>query len=115
MMKTNLLLLFSVAALFAAIAPANAFLAYVSNEKGNSITIIDTDKLEAVKTIKVGRRPRGVELTKDGSELFICAGDDDSIQVLNTKTLQITGKLPSGPDPELMALSPDGKTIYVSN
>jgi PQQ-dependent catabolism-associated beta-propeller protein len=95
--------------------PANAYLAYVSNEKGNSITIIDTETLQAIKTVKVGRRPRGVELTKDGSELFICAGDDDSIQVLDTKTLQITGKLPSGPDPELMALSPDGNTVYVSN
>ena len=71
--------------------------------------------MQAIKTVKVGRRPRGVELTKDGSELFICAGDDDSIQVLDTKTLQITGKLPSGPDPELMALSPDGNTVYVSN
>ncbi|MBI1869019.1 MAG: hypothetical protein HYS06_12130, partial [Methylocystis sp.] len=60
--------------------PAHAYLAYVSNEKGNTITIIDTDKLEAVKTVKVGRRPRGIELTKDGSELFICAGDDDTIQ-----------------------------------
>ncbi len=102
-------------AAFLAASPAHAYLAYVSNEKGNSITIIDTDKLEAVKTIKVGRRPRGVELTKDGSELFICAGDDDAIQVLDTRTLAITGKLPSGPDPELMALSPDGKTVYVSN
>ncbi len=98
-----------------ATSPAHAFLAYVSNEKGNSVTIIDTEKLEAVKTVKVGRRPRGIALTKDGSELFICAGDDDAIQVLDTKTLQITGKLPSGPDPELLALSPDGKTIYVSN
>jgi len=100
---------------FCTISPAHAFLAYVSNEKGNSVTVIDTEKLEAVKTVKVGRRPRGIALTKDGSELFICAGDDDAIQVLDTKTLQITGKLPSGPDPELLALSPDGKTIYVSN
>ncbi len=96
-------------------APAKAYLAYVSNEKGNSITVIDTDKLEAVKTVKVGRRPRGIELTKDGSELFICAGDDDTIEVLDTRKLEITGSLPSGPDPELMTLSPDGKIVYVSN
>lgn len=96
-------------------SPADAYIAYVSNEKGNSITIIDTDKLEAIKTVKVGRRPRGIELTKDGAELFICAGDDDTIQVLDTKTLQITGSLPSGPDPELLTLSPDGKIVYVSN
>ncbi len=96
-------------------SPACAYTAYISNEKGNSITVIDTDKLEAVATVKVGRRPRGIELNKEGTELYICAGDDDAIQVLDTKTLKLTGKLPSGPDPELLALSPDGKTIYVSN
>ena len=90
----------------ASATPAYAYTAYVSNEKGNSITVIDTDKLEATATVKVGRRPRGIELNKDGSELYICAGDDDTIQVLDTKTLKITGKLPSGPDPELLALSP---------
>jgi nicotinic acid phosphoribosyltransferase len=31
---------------FAMTSPAFAFTAYVSNEKGNSISIIDTDKLE---------------------------------------------------------------------
>ncbi|MBM3626136.1 MAG: hypothetical protein FJX16_12630, partial [Alphaproteobacteria bacterium] len=29
------------------LTPAHAYKAYVSNEKGNSITVIDTDKLEA--------------------------------------------------------------------
>ena len=86
----------------------------MSNEKGNSITIIDTDKLEAVKTIKVGRvrgasnSPRTVRNYSFAPGMIIQFSPD-------TKTLEITGKLPSGPDPELMALSPDGKTIYVSN
>jgi len=38
-------------------------------------------------------------LNKDGSELYICAGDDDQIQILDTKKLAIIGTLPSGPDP----------------
>ena len=62
----------------------------------DSITVIDTEKLEATATVKVGRRPRGIELNKDGSELYICAGDDDAIQILDTKSLKLTGKLPSG-------------------
>jgi len=33
---------------------ADAFLAYVSNEKGNSISVIDTDKMETIATIKTG-------------------------------------------------------------
>jgi YVTN family beta-propeller protein len=46
---------------------ASAYLAYVSNEKSNTISVIDTDKLAVVKTIKVGQRPRGIGLTKDGN------------------------------------------------
>ena len=74
-------------------------MAYVSNEKGNTITVIDTGKLEVVKTIKVGQRPRGIGLTKDGKYILVCVGDDDAIEMIDTKTYEIVGTLPSGPDP----------------
>ncbi|MGB9054307.1 MAG: hypothetical protein WCC54_18600, partial [Pseudolabrys sp.] len=45
------------------IGPAKAFTAYVSNEKSNTVSVVDTDRMETVKTIKVGQRPRGIELT----------------------------------------------------
>jgi DNA-binding beta-propeller fold protein YncE len=40
--------------------------------------------------------------------------DDDLIQILDTKKLAVTGTLPSGADPELLILSPDGKLLYIS-
>ena len=46
--------------------PAAAFIAYVSNEKSNTVSVIDTDKWAVTKTIKVGQRPRGIEFTRDG-------------------------------------------------
>src|ERR1700681_262406 len=52
-------------------APAHAFTAYVSNEKGNTVTVIDTEKFEAVRTIKVGQRPRGIEVTRDGKFVLV--------------------------------------------
>src|SRR5271165_6419294 len=79
---------------------ASAFLPYVSNEKGNSISVVDTDKMETVATIKTGQRPRGIEVTRDGKFVFVALGDDDSIQVFDTKTRNDAGELPSGPDPE---------------
>src|SRR5512132_930861 len=88
---------------------------YVSNEKGNSISIVDADKLELVQEIKVGQRPRGIVLSKDGKFLYICASDDDTIQILDTASLKLVGELPSGPDPERMATSPDGAKLYVAN
>ncbi len=88
---------------------------YVSNEKGNSISIVDGDKLELVEEVAVGERPRGIVLSPDGKFLYVCASDDDTVQILDTATLEIVGTLPSGPDPEVIVISPDGKTLYAAN
>src|SRR6201996_9700639 len=75
---------------------AQATTAYITNEKGNSISVIDLDKLEVTRTVKVGQRPRGIALSKDDALMFVCLGDDDTIAILDTKTLKEVGELPSG-------------------
>ena len=94
---------------------ALAYTVYVSNEKGNSITVIDSDTLEVKETIRVGQRPRGIMLTKDGKSLLICASDDDTVQVLDVATNKIVGDLPSGPDPEQLNIHPSGNPVYIAN
>ena len=94
---------------------AEARTIFVSNEKGNSISVVDGDTLELVEEVPVGQRPRGIVLGKDNKFLYICASDDDTIEVMDTETLEVVGTMPSGPDPELMVISPDGATIYVAN
>ena len=42
-----------------AATPAWAERIFISNEKGNSITVVDGDTLKVSKTVKVGARPRG--------------------------------------------------------
>src|ERR1700750_229040 len=102
----------SLFALLVSFDRAFAFLAYVSNEKGNSISVIDTDKMETVATIKTGQRPRGIEVTPDGKFVIVALGDDDTIQMYDAKTFADAGNLPSGPDPEQFALDPAGKFLY---
>src|SRR3954469_642607 len=82
-------------------APAHAFLAYVSNEKSNTVSVIDTESWTVTATIRVGQRPRGIELTRDGKSVLVAAGDDDTIQVIDVTSQKIVDTLPSGPDPEL--------------
>jgi len=96
-----------------AATPASAYEIYVSNEKDNTISVIDGESLEVVDTIDVGERPRGIVL--DGGTLYICTSDDDHIEVLDLATRRVTHTLPSGPDPELMALGPDDRRLYVAN
>ena len=94
---------------------AQALEIFVSNEKGNSISIIDGASLELIETVPVGNRPRGIALSSDGRFLYICASDDNTIQVLDTASRKVVGTLPSGPDPELLVLSPDDALIYAAN
>ena len=107
--------MFGTAAWLTAAAPASAFIAYVSNEKSNTVSVIDTDNWTVTKTIKVGQRPRGIDFTRDGKFVMVAVGDDDTIQVIDAKTMEVVDSLPSGPDPELFAQDAAGKTLYVAN
>jgi YVTN family beta-propeller protein len=100
----------ALAASLAAPAPAAAYTAYVSNEKANTVSVIDTDSWTVTDTVKVGQRPRGIEFTRDGKFVMVAVGDDDTIQVIDAKTKQIVDTLPSGPDPELFTQDAAGKT-----
>src|SRR3977135_2388689 len=108
-------LLSGIAAWLAMATPASAFIAYVSNEKGNTVSVIDTDKWVVTSTIKVGQRPRGIEFTRDGKFVMVAVGDDDTIQVIDAATQQVVDTLPSGPDPELFIQDAAGKILYVAN
>jgi PQQ-dependent catabolism-associated beta-propeller protein len=103
------------AALMVPTPAALAFTAFVTNEKDNTVSVIDTEKLEVIKTFKVGQRPRGVILSKDAKWLIICASDDNIVQVYDAHTFKFIKSLPSGPDPELLILHPSGNPLYIAN
>ena len=99
----------------AQVRAAHATLAFISNEKGNSVSVVDLDKMAVVKTIPTGQRPRGIEFSRDGKFVYVALGDDDLVQVIDAAQLEVIGDLPSGADPEQIALDPAGKFIYVAN
>ena len=44
---------------------------YVTNELSGDLTIINGDTLKVDATIPLGKRPRGIETTRDGKHLFV--------------------------------------------
>ncbi len=97
-----------------AAAPAQAYIAYTSNERDNTMSVVDLDKGKVIQTVQVGQRPRGILVTPDGKYVLICASDDNTIHMIDTKTLKIVRDLPSGTDPEFFAIRPSGSPLYVS-
>ncbi len=115
---------------------AHAGRAFVSNEDGASVTVIDTDRQEAIATIDVGKRPRGLKVSPDGKSVYVavsglprcpptqsdeeCAKRKhdlaaDGIAVIDTATLKLAKVLKAGTDPEQFDVSPDGRRLFISN
>ncbi len=106
---------FVVGSLLLAAGGSFAATAYVSNEKDDNLSVIDLDSLTVTATLPVGKRPRGLALSRDNTLLYICASDSDSVQVMDLATRKIIRDLPSGADPEQFALHPNDRWLYISN
>ena len=101
-----------------ATVPAEAaisFMAYASNEKDNTVSVLDLSQMKTVKTVPTGQRPRGMALTSDGGRLLVCLGDSNRIDIYDTKSWKVIGSI-NTPDPEYAALrEPENNPLFVSN
>ncbi|HEY0139773.1 MAG TPA: cytochrome D1 domain-containing protein [Thermoanaerobaculia bacterium] len=99
---------------------------YVSNERDGTIEVIDTATDRIVATTRVGNRPRGMALAPDGKRLYIAVSwwrdgkrprtGNEAIVALDTKTRKVTRAYTAGgTDPECVAITADGRHLYLSN
>jgi YVTN family beta-propeller protein len=65
-----------------------------------------------VGTITVGRRPRGLALSRDGSRLYVAA---DGVAVVDTRALKVLEHLQPGSDPVDLALARGERQLFVAN
>ena len=65
---------------------AHAETIFVSNEKDNTITVVDGETLKTIDTIKTARRPRGIVLSPDFKELFVAATSSTSLTPKRSKS-----------------------------
>lgn len=87
---------------------------FVTNEQSNSVTVIDSRTLEVVTTIKVGDRPQGIDLSPDGSKLYVAVSNEDTIKVIDPESFEILREFGIDPDSEVFAVHPGGN-IYMPN
>lgn len=86
---------------------------FVTNEKGNSVSVIDPATNSVLGTIDVGIQPRGIGKSPDGSEIYVALGEEGKIAVIDPREMKLVRKFDSGPDPEAFGVHPDGN-IYIS-
>lgn len=107
--------------------------AIVSNEIDGTVAVIDLRSNEKIATIPVGKRPRGMRASRDGTQLYVALSGSpratpgvdestlpppdrhaDGIGVVDLRALTLVRTIPSGQDPNAFDLVGDD-VLVVSN
>ena len=88
---------------------------FVTNERSDDVTVIAADSGTVLKTIAVGKRPRGVVASADGKRVYVANSNSDALSVIDAAGLTVTATMPAGRDPEGLTFNRDGTLLFVVN
>ena len=94
------------------ITPDNKYL-LVANWCSYTVSIISIEQNKLVKTIKIGRYPRGIAISNDSSRAYVAEMGGSRIHVINLQDFS-TSFIPIGSNPRAIVLSPDNSKMYVT-
>jgi YVTN family beta-propeller protein len=113
---------------------AGPYLVYATNEGSGDVSIVDPAERREVARIAIGKRPRGLVASPDGSLLYVAVSGSpaagpgvdesklpppdkaaDGIVVIDLASRQVLRTLRGISDPEQIAISPDGRRLYVAS
>lgn len=97
--------------------------AYVTDGSGNNVSVIDVASNTVIATIPVGtfsvpsigNFPVGVVVAPDGDLAYVTNFFDGTISIIDTSTNTVKSTINLGAfsGPSLLAITPDGKSLYV--
>ena len=107
---------------------------FATDEVGGVLTVIDVNTATAIATIRVGKRPRGLVVSPDRTLLYVALSGtpiggpgvdedklppadkkEDGIGVISLRDLKLLRVIHGGSDPEQVAISADGRKLFVAN
>jgi YVTN family beta-propeller protein len=70
-------------------------LVLISDEAGNSLVVLDAAARKEIKRLNMA--PNAVLVHPDGSRAYAALRKDNSVAVIDLKTLEVTNRIPTGP------------------
>jgi YVTN family beta-propeller protein len=88
---------------------------YVLCQQSEEVRVLDATSFAVIKSIAVGRVPRGFSLSPDGARLFVTNSWDDTLSVIDTHTMTVTATWPVGAEPSSVVEDRAGQRLFVAN
>lgn len=98
-------------------------LAYVSNERDGTVSVIDTGTGVVIASLPVGGRPRGIRAGRTGERVYVAVSAQswvrepfpEAIVVIDARSQTIARRIPVGKDPEQFVVTPDEGRLVTAN
>lgn len=94
------------------VTPDNKYI-LVSNWCSYTLSVISVEKEKVVKTIKIGRYPRGIAISADSTYAYVVEMGGSNIHRIDLSDFS-KSLIPIGVNPRAVELSPDNKTLYAT-
>ena len=78
---------------------------FVTNERDDSVSVIDSRTNEVEATIDVGDRPRGIGFSPDRAYVYVALGEENAIGVIDARTLEVVKRYRAGSIPRIRGAS----------
>ena len=102
------------AATLSGAVPAAAAQLFVTNTKSDSVSIIDTDTLEVVGTIPLGKgKPNRIVFHPDGKLVWVVYDTSHDLGVIDAEARKLVRRVKIGGNPYNLAFTPDGLHLLV--
>ena len=94
--------------------PAAAAQLFVTNTKSDSVSIIDTDTLEVVATIPLGKgKPNRIVFHPNGKLAWVVYDKSHDLGVIDAEARKLVRRVKIGGNPYNLAFTPDGRHLLV--
>ncbi len=75
----------------------------ISGLRLGNVVVLDAHTRKAIKQIKVGHGAAGIQMQPDGARAFVACSPDNYVLVIDLKSLEVTGKIDVGAEPDGLA------------
>jgi YVTN family beta-propeller protein len=89
--------------------------AYITNQLGDSVSVIDAKTNTVQHTIPVKGKPAGVAVSRDGTRVYVSTPEAQGVAVIDTQKKAVIATIPLSEGALGIAVSPDNARLYVAD